>query len=92
MLEFTGSYFDGKTSRAHAVHIVFDGSKLRLAANDFTIEAPMERIEIEPVLGNTRRVLHLDDRVCDYIAEFASHGKQWITIRHVLAHRAASGT
>jgi CubicO group peptidase (beta-lactamase class C family) len=35
-----------------------------------------------------RRVLHLDDRVCDYIPEFASHGKQWITIRHVLAHRA----
>ena len=34
------------------------------------------------------RVLHLDDRVCDYIPDFASHGKQWITIRHVLAHRA----
>jgi Zn-dependent protease with chaperone function len=59
MLEFSGSYFDGKTSRAHAVHVVFDGSKLRLAANDFTIETPIERIEIEPVLGNTRRVLNL---------------------------------
>jgi len=32
--------------------------------------------------------LHLDDRVCDYIPEFARHGKQWITIRHILAHRA----
>lgn len=32
--------------------------------------------------------LHLDDRVCDYIPEFARHGKRWITIRHVLAHRA----
>jgi CubicO group peptidase (beta-lactamase class C family) len=35
-----------------------------------------------------RRLLHLDDRICDYIPEFASHGKEWMTIRHVLAHRA----
>lgn len=33
-------------------------------------------------------VLHIDDRVCDYIPEFAAHGKQGITIGHVLAHRA----
>jgi Zn-dependent protease with chaperone function len=59
MLEFSGSYFDGKTSRVHAVHVVFDGSKLSLAGNDFVIDAPMERVEIEPVLGNTRRVLDL---------------------------------
>jgi len=32
--------------------------------------------------------LRLDDRVCDYIPDFASHGKQDITIRHVLGHRA----
>lgn len=35
-----------------------------------------------------RRLLHLDDRVCDYIPEFAAHGKHWITLRHVLGHRA----
>ena len=34
------------------------------------------------------RVLHLDDRVCDYIPEFGVHGKERITIRHLLAHRA----
>ncbi len=33
-------------------------------------------------------VLHIDDRVCDYIPEFRRHGKSRITIRHVLAHRA----
>jgi CubicO group peptidase (beta-lactamase class C family) len=32
--------------------------------------------------------LRLDDPVCEYIPEFAAHGKQWITIRHVLIHRA----
>jgi CubicO group peptidase (beta-lactamase class C family) len=33
-------------------------------------------------------VLRLDDRVADYIPEFARHGKEAITVRHVLAHRA----
>ena len=35
-----------------------------------------------------QRVLHLEDRVCDYIPGFGNHGKQWITLRHVLGHRA----
>ena len=35
-----------------------------------------------------RRLLHVDDRVCDYVPEFGRHHKQWITIRHLLAHRA----
>jgi CubicO group peptidase (beta-lactamase class C family) len=35
-----------------------------------------------------QRVLHLEDRICDFIPEFAAHGKHRITIRHVLAHRA----
>jgi CubicO group peptidase (beta-lactamase class C family) len=32
--------------------------------------------------------IRLDDRVCDYIPEFGSKGKDRITIRHVLGHRA----
>jgi len=35
-----------------------------------------------------QRALHLEDRVCEYIPEFGRHGKQWITLRHVLGHRA----
>jgi CubicO group peptidase (beta-lactamase class C family) len=34
------------------------------------------------------RVIHLEDRVSDYVPEFGRRGKRWITIRHVLAHRA----
>jgi CubicO group peptidase (beta-lactamase class C family) len=34
------------------------------------------------------RVFHLEDRVSDYVPEFYHHGKRWITIRHVLAHRS----
>ena len=33
-------------------------------------------------------VLHLEDRVCQYIPEFGRHRKQWITLRHLLSHRA----
>jgi len=33
-------------------------------------------------------LLHLEDRVCDFIPEFSSHGKHRITIRHILSHRA----
>ena len=39
-------------------------------------------------LLDERRQLHLDDPVCEYIPEFGTHGKQWITLRHVLTHRA----
>jgi CubicO group peptidase (beta-lactamase class C family) len=35
-----------------------------------------------------RRVLHLEDRVCDYIPEFGRYGKHHITLRHILSHRA----
>ena len=31
---------------------------------------------------------HLEDRVCDYVPEFDREGKRWITIHHVLTHRA----
>jgi CubicO group peptidase (beta-lactamase class C family) len=33
-------------------------------------------------------LIRLDDPVCEYIPEFVSHHKEWITIRHVLSHRA----
>lgn len=35
-----------------------------------------------------RRLLHIDDRISDYIPEFSARGKHWITLRHVLGHRA----
>lgn len=33
-------------------------------------------------------LLHIDDRVAEYLPEFACHGKESTTIRHVLTHRA----
>jgi len=39
-------------------------------------------------LLDQRGQLHIDDRVADYIPEFARHGKDTITIGHVLSHKA----
>jgi CubicO group peptidase (beta-lactamase class C family) len=39
-------------------------------------------------LLDQRNAIRLDDPVCEYIPEFGVHTKQWITIRHVLIHRA----
>jgi CubicO group peptidase (beta-lactamase class C family) len=39
-------------------------------------------------LLDQQHLLHLDDPVSEYIPEFGVHGKRWITIRHVLTHRA----
>jgi CubicO group peptidase (beta-lactamase class C family) len=39
-------------------------------------------------LLDQRNLIRLDDAVCEYVPEFGVHKKQWITIRHVLTHRA----
>lgn len=39
-------------------------------------------------LLDERGLIHIDDRVCHYLPEYAAHGKQAITIAHVLSHRA----
>jgi CubicO group peptidase (beta-lactamase class C family) len=39
-------------------------------------------------LLDERGLLHLDDPVADYIPEFAKKKKEWMTLRHILTHRA----
>lgn len=39
-------------------------------------------------LLDDRGLLHVDDPVAEYIPEFAAHGKERTSIRHVLTHRA----
>jgi CubicO group peptidase (beta-lactamase class C family) len=43
-------------------------------------------------LLDDRGLVHLDDAVAEYIPEFKQHGKQWITLRHILTHRAGIPT
>ena len=39
-------------------------------------------------LLDERDLIRIDDPLCEYIPEFGIHTKQWITIRHLLIHRA----
>jgi CubicO group peptidase (beta-lactamase class C family) len=39
-------------------------------------------------LLDQRGLLHIGDAVAEYIPNFGKHSKQWITIRHILSHRA----
>jgi CubicO group peptidase (beta-lactamase class C family) len=43
-------------------------------------------------LLDERNLLRIDDPVCEYVPEFGCNGKEWITIRHVLTHRAGIPT
>jgi CubicO group peptidase (beta-lactamase class C family) len=39
-------------------------------------------------LLDERGLIHLDDPVAEYLPEFGKNGKDWITMRHILTHRA----
>ena len=39
-------------------------------------------------LLDERGLIHLDNSVAEYLPEFGKHGKEWITLRHILTHRA----
>jgi Zn-dependent protease with chaperone function len=57
MIEFSGTYFDGKSSKANAVQAAFDGNDLRVASEGFEITHAFSSVEIEPPLGKATRVL-----------------------------------
>jgi CubicO group peptidase (beta-lactamase class C family) len=62
---------------------------LATVATPFTIFSAAKAITAMLVhLLDERNLIRLDNPVCEYLPEFAVHTKQWITIRHVLIHRA----
>lgn len=52
----------------------------------FSISKVMTAVVVQ--LLEERGLLHIGDRVCEYIPEYAVHGKEGITIEHLLSHRA----
>ncbi len=67
-----------------------DTKKVRVTVDTpFTIYSASKAVTAMLVhLLDQRHQLHIEDPVCEYIPEFGVHKKQWITIRHVLSHRA----
>jgi CubicO group peptidase (beta-lactamase class C family) len=63
--------------------------RLATPATPFTIFSASKAVTAMLIhLLDQRRDIHLSDPVCEYIPEFASHHKEWITIQQLLTHRA----
>ena len=65
---------DGVPATPETPFVIYSGSK---ALTAFVVH-----------LLHERGALDIADRVCEYIPEYGRHGKERITIAHVLAHRA----
>jgi CubicO group peptidase (beta-lactamase class C family) len=67
-----------------------DAPKKRLTTGTpFTIFSASKAVTAMVIhLLDQRHLIHLHDPVCEYVPEFASHHKEWITIQHLLTHRA----
>lgn len=59
MIEFEGTYFDGKSSRDQPVRVSFDGRRLQVKGEGIDEIRLIEECEISPPLGKTRRVFKL---------------------------------
>lgn len=63
MITFDGTYFDGKSSRAHPVTIRADETRLIIAdaGGDLSLDIPLRDCVIQPPLGKTSRVITLPE-------------------------------
>ena len=63
MIEFKGTFFDGRSSKAHAVSIYSDGQRIRIAGNTdgLPLVFQIQECRLTPPLGKTRRSILLPD-------------------------------
>jgi Zn-dependent protease with chaperone function len=64
MLEFSGTYFDGRSSKAHAVRVRFEGGEFNLQGlnqqgETLELRVPFSECMIAPPLGKTKRSVRL---------------------------------
>ena len=61
MIKFSGTYFDGKSSRAHPVDVFSDEESLRIRSKDGLLELDirLQDCVITPPLGKARRSITL---------------------------------
>jgi Zn-dependent protease with chaperone function len=63
MIKFTGTFFDGKTTKAHSVEVRWDGVNIHIQNSNGLIKrcVAVEDCEITPPLGNVSRSIKLPD-------------------------------
>ncbi len=59
MTRFAADYFDGETSRAHAVEATLEAGRLRIRGEAVDLAVTLDGIEIAPPAGQARSVVHL---------------------------------
>jgi predicted Zn-dependent protease len=58
VITFTGTYFDGKSSKAHEVSVAVLGERLSIRGEDLHEDVELVLCTLEPALGKTRRTLY----------------------------------
>ncbi|AAZ98030.1 putative Zn-dependent protease [Thiobacillus denitrificans ATCC 25259] len=61
MIRFAADYFDGETSRAHAVEASVDAGHLRVRGGAVDFAVSLDRVQVAPPAGQARSVVHLPD-------------------------------
>jgi Zn-dependent protease with chaperone function len=72
MIEFSGTYFDGRSSRAHSVRVRFEGGELNLRGETLELQVPFSDCVIAPPLGKTKRTLQLSRGAVLETGDFAA--------------------
>lgn len=77
-------------TRGNAPHAPANAEKIRATPDTmFDLFSSSKAITAMVLhLLDQKHLVHLDDAVVEYIPEFGKHGKHWVTLRHVLTHRA----
>ena len=67
MIEFTGTYFDGRSSKPISVLVQFDGARVRLRGTNGVLELDfqLQDCKFTPPLGSTRRSMPIAE--CDWL-------------------------
>lgn len=61
MITFTGTYFDGKSSKAHGVSVTVLGEILSIRGQGVHEDVELALCSLEPALGSTRRTMYTPD-------------------------------
>lgn len=56
---FAATYFDGKSSKAYPVQVLYDGRKLRIQGTGIDLQPAMEACEVVPPVGSAARLFRL---------------------------------
>jgi len=95
VITFTGTYFDGKSSKAHEVSVTVAGEILSIRGQGVHEDVAVTLCSLEPALGTTRRTLYTpgggrldtDDGQAFAVLERLRGGKRGFRIIHWLESR-----